>query len=83
VTSDQPSIVVEYDVKELFEKVDAKLDKISEKLDGKADKAHVELIESRLSVLEAFRWKLAGASAVCGAVGALIVAAVIRLASGS
>lgn len=43
---------VVYSAKELFEKVDAKLDTVLDRLDGKATKAELVLVEQRVDKLE-------------------------------
>lgn len=74
--------VVAYDVKELFEKVDKKLDAISEKLDGKADREQVAALESRMKSLEEFKWKLIGLGLGAGAMGAGGVVGVLKALGG-
>ena len=68
------AVDVSYTVKELFEKVDTKLDAISAKLDGKADKAHVDQLEAEVehlkgevSDLKLWKAKVWGFAAAIGA----------------
>ena len=70
------TVDVSYSVKELFEKVDRKLDRISEQIDNKADKSHVASLEIQIDELKGdiaefkvWRAKIAGIS---GAIGALM-----------
>lgn len=73
---------VSYSVKELFEKVDRKLDRISDQLEGKADRAQVEELERKITSLEQFKWKLIGIGIGAGAAGASGVVGVLKAVGG-
>lgn len=77
-----PAQVVAYDVKELFEKVDRKLDAISQKLDGKADRREVDAVAARVKLLEEFKWKLVGIGLGAGAAGAGGVVGLLKAIGG-
>lgn len=79
----QPVVVdVSYSVKELFEKVDRKLDRISEQIEAKADKHEVIELEARMARLEEFRWKVVGIGLGAGAVGAGGVVGLLKALGG-
>lgn len=69
------AVDVSYSVKELFEKVDRKLDHISAQIDGKADRTQVVALEGQIEALKSeiadikiWRAKVAGVAAAVGAV---------------
>ena len=51
---------VRYSVKELFAKVDEKLDRALEKLDGKVERQEYNELEHRVGSLERWRWIVTG-----------------------
>lgn len=51
---------VRYSVKELFARVDEKLDKALEKLDGKVERAEYNELEHRVGSLERWKWIVTG-----------------------
>lgn len=73
---------VSYSVKELFEKVDRKLDRISDQLEGKADRSQVDDLERKITALEQFRWKLVGIGLGAGMTGASGVVAILKALGG-
>lgn len=64
---------IRYTAKELFEKIDGKLDVIDGKLDDKIGRAEFEELKTRVNLLEAKVWRYSGAIAVAAA-GATLAA---------
>lgn len=77
-SADSADAVVSYSVRDLFEKVDAKLDRIVEQLEGKADKAQVDALEGKVDALEQFRWKVVGIALGAGLSGSGALVAVLK-----
>lgn len=66
--------VVQFSVKELFARIDAKLDALASILDAKADHAAVVALEKRVNELESNDDKRSGASGAQKAIIALLFA---------
>ena len=71
---DEPNGTVRYTAKELFAKIDAKLDAIVEGLGKKADHEALVALEARVDVLEKKEDERAGASWALRAIVALLFA---------
>ena len=68
----EPTGTVTFTVKELLERLDAKLDRLDLKLDTKAENHQVEALSRRVDGLEDWRSRIAGGFAVVVlAIGAL------------